>query len=93
MTDNRIEEGQVQAAQTRHLHAFLQTAIVFGALAAGTVITVTSLVRRHRVSAKAAREALSRLEEEGLMGRSAPGAPDIVTDPGKSRHVEADSED
>lgn len=93
MTDHKADEGQVQQAQARHIHAFLKTAIVFGALAAGTVITVGSLVRRHRVSARAAREALTRLEEDGLMGRAAPGAPDIVADPGKSRVIQVDSED
>lgn len=84
MPDHGAEEAQVQRAQARHIHAFLKTAIVLGAVAAGTVVTVASLVRRHRVSAQAAREALTMLEADGLIGRAAPGSPDIVSRPDQS---------
>lgn len=95
MPDHAVEEAQVQRAQARHIEAFLKTAIVFGAVAAGTVVTVASLVRRHRVSAQAAREALTMLEADGLLGRAAPGAPDVVAKPDKSAvgTVNRESED
>ncbi len=66
---DEVAESQAEEAQARHVHAFLKTAIVFGALAAGTAVTVGALARRHRVSAEAARDALTRLEDEGLVGR------------------------
>jgi len=83
-------EGQAQAAQARHLHAFLKTAILFGALAAGTAVTVGALIRRHRVSPEAARDAITRLEDEGLVGRDAAGSA-VVSAPVESRPGDADS--
>jgi len=61
-----------EPSQARHLHAFLRTAILFGGLAAGTAISVAALVRRHRISANAARDALVKLEDEGLVARETP---------------------
>ncbi len=73
MSDAEPEENTgKESSQSRHVHAFLKTAILFGGLAAGTAISVAALVRRHRVSANAARDALVRLEDEGLVDREAP---------------------
>ncbi len=66
-----------EEAQARHLHAFLKAAIVFGTLAAGTAITVGTLMRRHRVSKEAAEDALMRLEDEGLVGRESPDRAEV----------------
>jgi len=69
MSDNEVDDGKQEELQARHVHAFLKTAIVFGALATGTAITIGTLMRRHRVSAGAARKALVTLEDEGLVSR------------------------
>jgi len=69
MSKSEAEDRQEQEVQARHVHAFLRTSILFGALAAGTAITIGALVRRHRVSATAARRALVTLEDEGLVAR------------------------
>lgn len=74
MSDSQPGEGQKQEAEARHLYVFLRTAILFGALATGTVITIRALVRRHRVSPRAARGALIRLEDEGLVSQDDAGA-------------------
>ncbi len=72
MSESESENRQQQEIQARHVHAFLRTAIVFGTLAAGTAITIRALVRRHQVSATAARRALLTLEDEGLVSREGP---------------------
>lgn len=80
MSHGEVGDSQAQAAQARHLHAYLKTAILFGAVVAGTAITVAALIRRHRVSAAAARDALTTLEDEGLVGRGTADSA-VVTGP------------
>jgi len=82
MSVDEPEESR-EPSQARHVHAFLRTAIIFGGLAAGTAISVAALVRRHRVSANAARDALLRLEDEGLVDRE---SPDEVVVSDRSEH-------
>ena len=84
MSDQEVDEGQIEKAQSRHIQAFLKTAILFGAAAGGAAITVSALVRRHRVSAGAARDALMKLEDEGLVGRESPDSA-VVSDPAHER--------
>jgi len=79
MPDSDLGEGQKTEAEARHLYVFLRTAIVFGALATGTAITVRALVRRHRVSPTAARGALIRLADDGLVSQE-PGGDVVVSD-------------
>lgn len=78
--DEDIEQSHTQA---RHLHAFLKAGILWGSLAAGTVITAAALVRRHKVSSKAASDALISLEDEGLVGRGDSEESAVVTETGK----------
>lgn len=78
--ENDIEEQQKHDAETRHVHVFLRTAIVFGAVAAGTILTVRALARRHRVSTTSARDALIRLEDEGLVSHQDEEGSVVVSD-------------
>jgi DNA-binding GntR family transcriptional regulator len=77
------QSGYVEA-EFRHVHTLLRTAILVGALAGGVAITVAALVRRHGVSAAAARDALARLEDEGLVGRKTADSA-VVSDPEHQR--------
>ena len=82
------ETGELQPAQresiVRHVHRELRRAILQNRLAAGSRLVETSLAERMNVSRTPVREAIQKLESEGLVRRLPQGG--VVVEDTRSRH-------
>ncbi|MFN8505932.1 MAG: GntR family transcriptional regulator [Dehalococcoidia bacterium] len=89
MTEETNSSGETRD-EARRVHGSLREWILLGGIAAGSVIAVSTLVRRYGVRRADARRALDQLDAEGLV-RTGEGDRAVVIDPLATRLGDVDA--